>query len=365
MGRKRTAVVVSAALVGVAGAAGWAVVGNHADGTKPPADVPTGTAAVVRTDVAERQQINGTLGHSGTYDLLAPAQGTLTWLPAVGTVVGRGQRAYEVNGVPVLLLFGARPAWRAYHTGMTDGADVQQLEVNLRALGYGDGVTVDRHFSAATATAIRYWQKARHVAQTGSIDLGQIVYLPQSLRVAGASLEAGAQVQPGATVLHGTSDEPAVTSQINPTQFPSVKAGDPVVVTFPDGSAKKGKIVQVGAVVVPSAGGSASGTGGSGSSSQPTATLTIKVEGNVRQFLDQSQVQVAVTTQAHKGVLAVPITALRAQAGGSYQVIVQDGSTTHGVTVHTGLFDEVTGLAEVSGGGLAAGNQVEVPDESS
>jgi peptidoglycan hydrolase-like protein with peptidoglycan-binding domain len=110
---------------------------------------------VTRTDVAERQQVNGTLGHAGTFNLVSPGQGTLTRLLTIGQVVERGQSAYEINGVPVVLMYGRRTAWRAFALGMSNGSDVQQLETNLKALGYGSELTVDRHFSTSTYWAVR------------------------------------------------------------------------------------------------------------------------------------------------------------------------------------------------------------------
>ena len=51
--------------------------------------------------------------------------------------------------------------------------------------------------------------------------------------------------------------------------------------------------------------------------------------------------------------------------GGAYEVIVVSGTARRHVTVRTGLFDESSGLVEVTGAGLAAGQRVEVPDDGS
>ncbi|HXA58624.1 MAG TPA: hypothetical protein VNW94_05630, partial [Streptosporangiaceae bacterium] len=66
-GFKVAAVLVLAA---AAGSAAWAL--RSPAPPRTPAGIPAGTAPVVRADVAERQQVNGTLGHSGTYDVIAP-----------------------------------------------------------------------------------------------------------------------------------------------------------------------------------------------------------------------------------------------------------------------------------------------------
>ena len=68
----------------------------------------------------------------------------MTWLPKVGQVVRQGQVLYRVDEAPVVLLYGATPAYRALAEGATaadvTGADVAQLNHDLVALGYVDTV---------------------------------------------------------------------------------------------------------------------------------------------------------------------------------------------------------------------------------
>lgn len=365
--RVGTTVVVALTLAGAAGGVVWAATDGSGSGTQHGSGggVSTSTAPVERTEVAERQQVTGTLGHSGSYDVLAPGQGgVITRLPAVGKVVKRGQTAYEVDGAKVLLLYGSRPAWRTFQLGMTNGADVRQLESNLKALGYGDGLTVDDHFSSATYWAIRHWQDAVDLPVTGTVPAGQVTFLPGPLRVGGLDAKVGTPVNQGLLVEHGTGSARAVRVQLNPAIIPNVHAGDPVVVTLPDGTSRKGEVSKVGAVVVPQTGQNAQAATG-GTAPTATATVTITVDGTIHGVLDQAQVQVGITSAAHKNVLAVPIVALLARPGGTYEVVVVDGTTRRHVAVQTGLFDETTGLAEVSGGGLTEGQRVEVPSAGS
>jgi hypothetical protein len=60
-----------------------------------------------------------------------------------------------------------------------------------------------------------------------------------------------------------------------------------------------------------------------------------------------------MTTNSHKGVLAVPVGALVAVQGGGYAVKLADGKL---IGVQTGTFAD--GLVEVSGPDLAAGQKV-------
>ena len=75
--------------------------------------------------------------------------------------------------------------------------------------------------------------------------------------------------------------------------------------------------------------------------------------------LDQAAVLVHVTTQTAHGVLAVPVEALLALDGGGEGVEVVAGGVHRIVAVQTGLF---TGTqVEITGPGVTAGAQVEVP----
>jgi multidrug efflux pump subunit AcrA (membrane-fusion protein) len=71
---------------------------------------------------------------------------------------------------------------------------------------------------------------------------------------------------------------------------------------------------------------------------------------------------VTITTATVSDALVVPITALLAQAGGGYVVEVAAADGTHRlVDVTLGVFDDADGLVQVTGTGLAAGQQVVVP----
>lgn len=196
-------VAAGVVLTGLAGTASWAVIGGRSGNAVSPAPtgVRTGLAPVVKADVAERNQLIGTLGHAGAYDVIASGAGTLTKLPEIGQVVARGQAAYEAKGALVVLMYGRRPVWRAFTSGMTDGPDVKQLEANLAALGYGSGLTVDKHFSSATYWAIRRWQYAAHLPVTGKVPLGQIVFVPEAVRISGHDVILVASVRAGCWVI--------------------------------------------------------------------------------------------------------------------------------------------------------------------
>ncbi len=67
-----------------------------------------------------------------------------TMLPKVGQIVRRGQPLYAIGGEPAFLLYGGVPASRAFMSGMSPGADVAELNRNLRGYGAPSGDDVHR-----------------------------------------------------------------------------------------------------------------------------------------------------------------------------------------------------------------------------
>jgi peptidoglycan hydrolase-like protein with peptidoglycan-binding domain len=344
--------LVLAAGAGLAAVSLWPGEGRPAQAS---AAVPVAVAAVVRTDVSARQVVSGILGYRGSFSVVneLPA-GVVTWLPGPGRIVRRGQALFQLAGQPVTLLYGPVPAWRAFGPGMTPGPDVRELQRNLAALGFSPGPS-DGRFGWATGTAIDRWQQANGMPETGIIPLGELVFLPGPLRITTAAVPLGAPAGPGASVLTGTSDTPSVSVSLN-VGGPAVQPGDSVVVTMPDGTTTvRGTITSVGRVATVA--GAAAGPG----TPQAVIPVTISIGTSpVAPGLDQAPVQVAITQQQHRGVLAVPVTALLALPGGGYAVQAASGSARHLIPVATGLFDDATGLVEVSGPHLTAGLTVAV-----
>jgi peptidoglycan hydrolase-like protein with peptidoglycan-binding domain len=352
--------MVVGTLLVAAAVVGWAVTRapTAAPGAAP--QVRTTTAAVTRGDVAARIQVPGVLGFDGAYTIVNQLPGgVVTAVPPPGTTVVRGADLYAVAGVPAVLLYGGTPAYRDFAAGMTDGADVQELEQNLVALGLdpGHGITVDRHFSAATATAIRRWKAARGLPwadRTGQLALGQVVFLPGAVRVGQDLAAAGASVGPGEPVLAVTATARVVRVALTAGRQSTVHPGDPVRVTVP-GLAEPvaGTVREIGTVATQPSEGPA------GPATVPMVIIVTMPAG--APALDQAPVQVAITGAQRRNVLLVPVTALLAGASGGYQVAVVDGGSRRLVTVQPGLFDEGAGTVEITGDVLTDGTRVEVP----
>ena len=358
------------AVVAALGVVLWRTAGasSTVDPTATP-NVTTTRVAVARGDVTQRVQVSGVLGYDGSWsvvDQLPP--GILTGAADPGAAVVRGADLFAVSGTPAVLLYGGSPAYRDFAAGMSDGADVRELEENLVALGMdpGHAVTVDNHFTGATRAAIVRWQAARGLPaarRTGVLGLGEVLFLPGAVRVGQQLSTVGSSVGPGTPVLSVTSTSRVVNLQLTADRQSLVHQGDAVLVTLPGTAPVTGSVARIGRVAAAPAEGGGNGGGGGGQPPGPATvpvTVTLQVPAGAGD-LDQAPVQVAITVAQHKGVLTVPVTALLARPGGGYQVRVLDGDGHRLVDVRPGLYDDVAGTVEVSGDGLAPGQTVEVP----
>jgi len=147
-----------------------------------------------------------------------------------------------------------------------------------------------------------------------------------------------------------------------------VKAGDAVNVTLPNGvRTTPGVVTSVSSVASAGSGNAGSPPDGSnatqgpgGGSGQDTVQMTVRLtQPAAGAHLDQAPVNVNIVSAQARDVLAVPVSALVALAGGGYAVDVVQGGTVHLVAVQTGLFGQT--LVQVSGPGLSAGLRVQVP----
>jgi hypothetical protein len=104
-----------------------------------PAAVTVQTAVVTRTQLSTTQTMSGTLGYGSAQPLSGSKGGVITWLPASGAKVSRGQPLYQVNNEPVPLLYGSTPLYRRLDAAGMVGPDVKVVAGNLAALGYDIG----------------------------------------------------------------------------------------------------------------------------------------------------------------------------------------------------------------------------------
>jgi peptidoglycan hydrolase-like protein with peptidoglycan-binding domain len=354
-GRRGRRLVAGVLAVAVLGGAGWWTAGHPGlDPSTKTATPPAATAAatVQRQNLSGQTKVDGTLGYAGSASVQSPLSGRITWLPKVGAVIRRGGTLLMVDNQPVQLFYGNLPAWRDLSTGVDDGPDVRQLEQNLAALGYDPDhqMTIDNHYTWATAEAVKRWQQARGLDQTGTFTTAiPAVFLPWPARVQTLSGSVGGSAAPGGPVYAVTSNRHQVTVDLDVSQQGYVKAGDRVQVVLPGGRRVKGRIGEVGRVAE---------TQGSGQQQTTTIPVTVILDNpHAGGRLDQAPVDVYVTTQTRKGVLAVPVTALLALKEGGYALETVDAAGQHQlVAVRLGVFSD--GMVEVSGAGLRVGTKV-------
>lgn len=313
-------------------------------------DLPT--VPVVRTDLTRTFDIDGTLGHGPSTPVSGGGAGRITWLPAAGRVIGRGDPAYRINDREVPLLYGAAPLWRTLAAGVADGSDVRILERNLKALGYAGDLTVDRTFTWATARAVQRWQKDLGRPRTGSVAPDDVVVRPAAIRVTTVAATLGAD--PGRVLFTASGTGTVVIVPVPVHEAGVARAGATVRVELPGGREINGRISDVGTTASSTAG-PESQTG----QRTETATVPVTVTLAATDTLDGSPVTVGFSSGERRGVLAVPVSALLATSDRGYAVRVADGdSTVRTVPVQLGIFE---GDAVEVTGELREGMRVQVP----
>ncbi|CAB4886879.1 unannotated protein [freshwater metagenome] len=267
---------------------------------------------------------------------------TITSVIAVGSSVGPGDVIYTVDNLSVIALSGALPAWRTLSTASTNGADIQQLESGLVALGYDpDGtVTVDQHFDAKTAAMVKAWQTGRGETATGSVALGSVVFVPSATTVLEVTAKVGDQVGDGSKILVLAADSQQVVIDVPNGHEANVVPGLSVAIGSGAGTVTLLRsTVRSGAVVV-----------------QALITPTAPIQG----VANGASVPVTISFNTLQGVLIAPSQALLSRLDGSYAVQIQAADGT--VTWHTvELLGVSGGKVGIRGDGIAAGALVLVP----
>jgi peptidoglycan hydrolase-like protein with peptidoglycan-binding domain len=335
---RRGALAVSLVAAALAGAVTAVAVRGGQAAPAAPAPPRLGTATVVRTNLVSTALTGGTLGYAAARPVVNMVAGIYTWLPRPGALVRTGGVLYRVDDTPVTLLAGPMPAWRPFGIGMTDGPDVRQLQAGLIAGHFADGlfITPTGHYDLATADAVERWQAARGLTVTGTIPLGQVVFLPTAILAGAMSVAAGEAAAPGQRPYQVTTSQRTVTVPLNPT-LPPTTVGESVSVVLPSQATVPGKITAV---------------------SSRSGQLTVTPSGATGTGVNV-QVQVSLAVQSARDVLAVPVSALLALAGGGYGLEVVTPSGAHRlVGVSAGLF--ASGQVQVSGPGVTAGTRVVV-----
>lgn len=319
-------------------------------------DLPPATAAVVRTDLVQSRTVDGRLDFAQRRAVKSAVEGTVTVAAPEGKTLTMGQALYELNDKPVTLLYGPVPMFREMKPG-DRGSDVLQLERNLRDLGYGSRLYVDVRYDEDTAAAVKQWQKSLNREPTGRVGKGDVVFQPGPVKVVSADAALADQVGPDGPVLTVASTKPVVRAQLDQSDGALTSRGTRVEVTLPSGKTVAG---HVSGTVRPEA--SAAG-GGGGAGSEDGITVEVVLDGGPGAASGEdtrASASVKFVSEAHKGVLAVPVEAVVALRGedGGYGLQVVEGATSRMVRVETGMTAD--GQIEVSGPDVREGLKVGV-----
>ena len=336
------AIVVVAAAVAVFVLQPW-----RPAAAESPAEDDVATATAERTSLTSELVLNGNLSYGDELDLPGGG-GTITRLPNAGDEISVGQAVYEVNGRPVIALRGDRPFWRALSEGMSNGADVQQLEQALTDLGFGADLTVDTEFTWYTAEAVEAWQESLGLEGTGVVELGDIVAIPAaSIRISAVTAALGDQAGPGS--LSYTSTALRVVAKLTDAQAREILPATAVIVTLPDGTELSATIVSIDPGGEPD--------GDNGETTPASATIEFD-DPAAAAGLGLRAVKVALAAETVEDALVIPVTALIATLDGGYAVdVLRDGETVR-MTVELGLIADTR--VQVVGGDLAEGDVVVV-----
>lgn len=130
------------------------------------------TAEVTQQTVGQELSLNVTVEQEKRPLAVNSLAGVVTEVRTSGDPVQPGDVLYRVANVPVRIVVGALPFYRPLAPG-DQGEDVRQLQgalIHLKLLTVANG-----KFGDSTTRAVKAWQKALDMPQSGTVALGELV----------------------------------------------------------------------------------------------------------------------------------------------------------------------------------------------
>lgn len=353
-GKRRVVTAVLGASVAMTGLSVLLVGTLSATGSSDGGDGGQGayaTAEAAVRDLTLTQTLNGVVAYQDLRALSPGRSGVVTQLPEVDEQFGSGDVLMRIDDRPVVLLTGKVPAWRDLRPGMSDGADVRELETALLALGHGtkgDGFP-DEHWDARTTEAVEEFQGKSGAVVDGVVSLGAVVFAPGPIRVAKLDAHLGGPAVPGTSAMKISDTVRVVLLDLDPLDRNLMKQGAPLEVEFPSGDKVAATVKSISTTLEMNA----------DNKGVYKVTASLK-KPSADKDLVLAPVTVHYTTVVAKGVLSVPATAIVGTPGGGYAVDVvseKDGALKR-TPVQLGAWGD--GFVAITGGVLA-GSKVEVP----
>jgi peptidoglycan hydrolase-like protein with peptidoglycan-binding domain/biotin carboxyl carrier protein len=232
-----------------------------------------------------------------------------------------------------------------------NGSDVEQLEAALTDEGLDPG-DVDGTFTTETQQALIAWQQSIGMEPDGVVNVGGIVFLPDSIRIAAVNVTVGSSVNPGTPVLATSSDQSVVAVDLAARDQGLLAEGDEVTVVLPNDVEASATVTYVAPLATVS---------GAGPEQQATFEILIELDDHsVAVGFDEAPVDVLVITDQRLDALTVPVGSLLALAEGGYAVEVDRGNgQTALVAVDPGMYAD--GYVEIEAEGLQPGDRVVMP----
>ena len=301
-------------------------------------------AAVIHGRGAAVPASSGTAASTPAQSTAAPAeQPTLTAIADLGATIKTGTIVYAADAEPVVAIVARTPSWRTLTVGVADGPDVRTLEAALARLGFADDITVDDHFSSATADAVEDWEESLHRENPdGAVDPAEILLVDAESQVVEHALEIGDALSEGTQVLTLASTERVITAGVDADDIAGWKSGTSLTVRWPDGTELAARIRSVGRDVDPATG---------------TVDVTVVPKsGTIKQHTG-AVADLSLVTRTSKDAVTIPVAAVHDGSGGPAVTLVTNGSGAER-PITLGLVTQ--GRAEIASG-LSAGDVVALP----
>lgn len=299
------------------GAASGSYVAGRPAATAPS---PTPQTVVVRTATLSR-----TLPSLATAEwptlrrLYAPTSGIITEAAASPGVLHAGDVLIRVDERPIVVVPGEIAAYRPLELGAR-GRDVASLQRYLRGAGFVVDDDLER-FTSVTAAAVREWQRSLGLPPTGSVALGDVLFVPPSVLGAPTrwvgEVAVGAPVAAGAPIIELLADQPVLTIDFGSTAPAEFVPGLRGEAAFANGG-RRGVVL----AAIETTGGRVTGRVG------PADGLLCRVD----DCLDLVPVEGATGVPVDWIIVpptsgpVVPVAALQSDAGGGAFVLLPDGS---------------------------------------
>ena len=348
-------------------------------------------------DLRSFEEWAGTLQAGPTAEVTASVRGTITQSAQPAELIEFGEIVADIDGNPVVALYGTVPQFRELDIAADPGADVRQLEENLVALGFdpGNTVLVDDTFDDATGAMVERWETELGLATPDTIvGAGQIVFISGPSEVVSRT-PVGSQVTPGQSLLttltlaesgfvvvqaDEATSEPddaiiidldtgvaadavlavgrptarwesplnTIALEVDVDAVDTFPLGLEVEVELPDGQLVPATVSEISDVARTEQNGGAAVT---------VVDVSITPLEEIESNFSAGPVTIQVEGDVVLGATLVPVRSLIALTEGGHAVEIEGREGL--VAVELGSFDE--GWVEVTGGSISPGDQVAVP----